>query len=181
MVITTVQAPSAGLLPLKAVSSPPTAVNRCLSGRSTNGQHHRAGRILFAARVGSGGRKRNVHVTAAMPVSDVALVIPSLTPVLFRAFSAGLLLYSTLAWASARSDRKQVCTDGCLPSTLQAIACLTAIVFEISAKFPQSFPKNFVLQVESNIAEQKVRQAAQKAKLDRLRGTTKDSSADSDK
>ena len=109
-----------------------------------------------------------------MPVTDVALVIPSLIPVLFRAFSAGLLLYSTLAWASARSDRKQVCTASCWPSNLQAIDCTAATVFEIALE-------NFVLQVESNIAEQKVRQAEQKAKLDRLRGTTQDRSADSDK
>ena len=53
------------------------------------------------------GRSR-LLVVSALPVGEVA-ALPSLIPVLLRAFSAGLLLYSSLAWASARSDRKQVC------------------------------------------------------------------------
>ena len=52
-------------------------------------------------------RRSRLFVISALPVGEVA-VLPSLIPSLLRAFSAGLLLYSSLAWASARSDRKQV-------------------------------------------------------------------------
>lgn len=57
---------------------------------------------------GTSDRRTRLSVVSALPVGEVA-ALPSLIPVLLRAFSAGLLLYSSLAWASARSDRKQVC------------------------------------------------------------------------
>ena len=54
--------------------------------------------------------KAATHVASAIPVSDLALAasIPSLLTSAFRVLSAGFLLYSSLQWASARSDRKQV-------------------------------------------------------------------------
>ena len=51
--------------------------------------------------------RRHTTTASAAPVGDIAL-LPSLFPVVLRAFSAGLLLYSSLRWASARSDRQQV-------------------------------------------------------------------------
>lgn len=50
--------------------------------------------------------RRHTTTASAAPVGDIAL-LPSLFPVVLRAFSAGLLLYSSLRWASARSDRQQ--------------------------------------------------------------------------
>ncbi|KAL0048078.1 hypothetical protein WJX82_007172 [Trebouxia sp. C0006] len=82
--------------------------------------------------IGRTDRRSILAVVSALPVGEVA-ALPSLIPVLLRAFSAGLLLYSSLAWASARSDRKQV---------------------------------------EQNIENIKSQKAEQKAKLDRLRGTS---------
>lgn len=87
--------------------------------RSTSQSHSKPGNITRhelisglkpSGRAGNGLRARNMHIVSAMPVGEVA-VLPSLIPVLLRAFSAGLLLYSSLQWASARSDRKQVRKD----------------------------------------------------------------------
>lgn len=104
------------------------------------------------------GRSRLRTTTAsAAPIGELAFA-PSLFPVLLRAFSAGLLLYSSLRWASARSDRIQASVSSMLgPMMLPGLAVLTGVCLE---------------QVEQNIAQLEKRQAEQKAKLDRLRGKT---------
>ncbi len=92
-----------------ASRSPACSTPRQQSSRSLYGQigRHRLSNGVRPSSRSSARRSHTLHVVSAMPVGEVA-VLPSLIPVLLRAFSAGLLLYSSLQWASARSDRKQV-------------------------------------------------------------------------
>ncbi|KAL3151523.1 hypothetical protein ABBQ38_012521 [Trebouxia sp. C0009 RCD-2024] len=100
-----------------------------------------ARRTTSASKAPLSRNRRYTTTASAGPVGELAL-LPSLFPVVLRAFSAGLLLYSSLRWVSARADRQQA---------------------------------------ERNIAEMQTRQAEQKAKLDRLRGTTGSSDKDATK
>ena len=87
-----------------------------LSARSNSGQQGSKSvskhspqlvkRAFPAGKTPPGRKLRHITTSSAAPVGEIAL-LPSLFPVVLRAFSAGLLLYSSLRWASARSDRKQ--------------------------------------------------------------------------
>jgi len=101
---------SASLQTCPGFRVPTCATSRQQSCRRVYGQ---TGRCKLAngvrpSSIGRTDRRSRLSVVSALPVGEVA-ALPSLIPVLLRAFSAGLLLYSSLAWASARSDRKQVC------------------------------------------------------------------------
>ena len=65
-----------------------------------------ARRATPAGNIPAGRNRRYTTTSSAVPVGEIAL-LPSLFPLVLRAFSAGLLLYSSLRWASARSDRQQ--------------------------------------------------------------------------
>ena len=94
-----------------AISRVPVHTSSRQLSRDVPGQTSRYRLVsrVSSTNIGSTRTSRKFSVVSAMPIGEVA-VLPSLIPVLLRAFSAGLLLYSTLQWASTRSDRKQVCS-----------------------------------------------------------------------
>lgn len=95
-----------------------------LSARSTSGQqgYQSVSRPAYASQLARRARsigkaspcgtRRYTTTFSAAPFGEVAL-LPSLFPVVLRAFSAGLLVYSSVRWVSARADRKQA-SESCI-------------------------------------------------------------------